>query len=166
MVTVPKSLSSKQKALMYAYAELEEDTPGQIHGVSLDRDEKAKTSSDTGAGKSKSSGTFTGGEHIHQANRDTDDHERNNSKTWTFLESLGDAYKSNKMYFVSGFVMAVIVSMYVMMHDPLDRFGANKYVTTLDNLPARDIDTNYGYQRAIKREREQHPELYQDLEEA
>ncbi|CAH1634899.1 unnamed protein product [Spodoptera littoralis] len=165
-IQVPKSLSSKQKALMYAYAELEEDTPGQIHGVSLDRDEKAKTSSDTGAGKSKSSGTFTGGEHIHQANRDTDDRERNNSKTWTFLESLGDAYKSNKMYFVSGFVMAVIVSMYVMMHDPLDRFGANKYVTTLDNLPTKDIDTNYGYQRAIKREREQHPELYQDLKEA
>lgn len=39
-VQVPKSLSSKQKALMYAYAELEEDTPGQIHGVSLDRDGK------------------------------------------------------------------------------------------------------------------------------
>ncbi|XP_022836353.1 protein tumorous imaginal discs, mitochondrial-like isoform X3 [Spodoptera litura] len=39
-IQVPKSLSSKQKALMYAYAELEEDTPGQIHGVSLDRDGK------------------------------------------------------------------------------------------------------------------------------
>ncbi|XP_026748735.1 protein tumorous imaginal discs, mitochondrial-like isoform X2 [Galleria mellonella] len=37
-IQVPKSLSEKQKALMYAYAELEEDTPGQIHGVSYDRD--------------------------------------------------------------------------------------------------------------------------------
>ncbi|XP_075982006.1 dnaJ homolog l(2)tid, mitochondrial-like isoform X2 [Anticarsia gemmatalis] len=39
-IQVPKSLSKKQKALMYAYAELEEDTPGQIHGVSFDRDGK------------------------------------------------------------------------------------------------------------------------------
>lgn len=39
---VPKSLSAKQKALIYAYAELEEDTPGQILGVSYDRDGKKK----------------------------------------------------------------------------------------------------------------------------
>ncbi|XP_013195480.1 protein tumorous imaginal discs, mitochondrial isoform X2 [Amyelois transitella] len=39
-IQVPKTLSDKQKALMYAYAELEEDTPGQIHGVSYDRDGK------------------------------------------------------------------------------------------------------------------------------
>ncbi|CAH2979441.1 unnamed protein product [Chilo suppressalis] len=39
-IQVPKSLSSKQKALICAYAELEEDTPGQIHGVSYDRDGK------------------------------------------------------------------------------------------------------------------------------
>ncbi|CAH0664128.1 unnamed protein product [Spodoptera exigua] len=165
-IQVPKSLSSKQKALMYAYAELEEDTPGQIHGVSLDRDEKAKTSSDTGGGKSESSETFMGGDHIHQANRDNDDHDRNNSKAWTFLENLSDAYRSNKMYFVSGFVMAVIVSALVMMNDPLDRYGANKYMERLDNLPTREIDTPYGYQRAIKREREQHPDLYKDLKEA
>ncbi|XP_050672908.1 protein tumorous imaginal discs, mitochondrial-like isoform X2 [Leptidea sinapis] len=39
-IQVPKVLSEKQKALMCAYAELEEDTPGQIHGVSYDRDGK------------------------------------------------------------------------------------------------------------------------------
>lgn len=128
--------------------------------------EKVKTSSDTGGGKSESSGTFKGGEHIHQANRDTDDYERNNSKAWTFLESLGDAYKTNKMYFVTGFVMAVFVSIFVMMHDPLDRYGAHKYMESLDNLPTRDMDTPYGYQRAIQRQREQHPELYQNLKEA
>ncbi|XP_034836403.1 protein tumorous imaginal discs, mitochondrial-like isoform X2 [Maniola hyperantus] len=37
-IQVPKTLSEKQKALVYAYAELEEDTPGQIQGVSYDRD--------------------------------------------------------------------------------------------------------------------------------
>lgn len=40
LLQVPKTLSEKQKALIYAYAELEEDTPGQIHGVSYDRDGK------------------------------------------------------------------------------------------------------------------------------
>ncbi|XP_038218941.1 protein tumorous imaginal discs, mitochondrial-like isoform X2 [Zerene cesonia] len=39
-IQVPKTLSDKQKALMYAFAELEEDTPGQIHGVTFDRDGK------------------------------------------------------------------------------------------------------------------------------
>ncbi|CAH0719062.1 unnamed protein product, partial [Brenthis ino] len=39
-IQVPKTLSDKQKALVYAYAEIEEDTPGQIHGVSYDRDGK------------------------------------------------------------------------------------------------------------------------------
>ncbi|XP_026331012.1 protein tumorous imaginal discs, mitochondrial-like isoform X2 [Hyposmocoma kahamanoa] len=37
-IVAPKSLTDKQKALLYAYAELEEDTPGQIHGVSYNRD--------------------------------------------------------------------------------------------------------------------------------
>ncbi|KAI8441003.1 hypothetical protein MSG28_009280 [Choristoneura fumiferana] len=37
-IQVPKTLTDKQKALVYAYAELEEDTPGQILGVSFDRD--------------------------------------------------------------------------------------------------------------------------------
>ncbi|GBP82144.1 Protein tumorous imaginal discs, mitochondrial [Eumeta japonica] len=37
-IQVPKTLSAKQRALLYAYAELEEDTPGQILGVSYDRD--------------------------------------------------------------------------------------------------------------------------------
>ncbi|XP_041969563.1 protein tumorous imaginal discs, mitochondrial-like isoform X2 [Aricia agestis] len=39
-IQVPKSLSKKQKALISAYAEIEDDTPGQIHGVSYDRDGK------------------------------------------------------------------------------------------------------------------------------
>ncbi|XP_013149130.1 PREDICTED: protein tumorous imaginal discs, mitochondrial-like isoform X2 [Papilio polytes] len=39
-IQVPKVLSGKQKALMCAYAELEEDTPGQVQGVSFDRDGK------------------------------------------------------------------------------------------------------------------------------
>ncbi|CAD7078177.1 unnamed protein product [Hermetia illucens] len=37
-IAVPKKLSQKQKALMQAYAELEEDTPGQIHGIAFKSD--------------------------------------------------------------------------------------------------------------------------------
>lgn len=39
-VKVPKHLNEKQKALMLAYAELEEDTPGQILGITLKKDGK------------------------------------------------------------------------------------------------------------------------------
>lgn len=42
LLQAPKSLTDKQKALLYAYAELEEDTPGQIHGVSYNRDGKKR----------------------------------------------------------------------------------------------------------------------------
>lgn len=44
-VAVPRTLSKKQKALMQAYAELEDDTPGQIYGVTYDKDGKPIKSS-------------------------------------------------------------------------------------------------------------------------
>ena len=37
-VTVPKSLSNEQRALIQAYAELEEDTPGIIRGITYKKD--------------------------------------------------------------------------------------------------------------------------------
>lgn len=37
-VIVPKRLKDKQKVLVQAYAELEEDTPGQILGVTFKKD--------------------------------------------------------------------------------------------------------------------------------
>lgn len=39
-VKIPKSLSEKQQALMLAYAELEQDTPGIIRGITLKKDGK------------------------------------------------------------------------------------------------------------------------------
>lgn len=39
-IVVPKRLQTKQKALIQAYAELEEDTPGQILGVTRRKDGK------------------------------------------------------------------------------------------------------------------------------
>ncbi|CAH2012547.1 unnamed protein product [Acanthoscelides obtectus] len=40
-ISVPKHLNNKQKALITAYAELEEDTPGQIMGVTYKTDGKS-----------------------------------------------------------------------------------------------------------------------------
>lgn len=37
-INVPKRLQTRQKALAQAYAELEEDTPGQILGVTYKKD--------------------------------------------------------------------------------------------------------------------------------
>lgn len=39
-VEVPKSLTSKQEALIQAYAELEENTPGTIRGITYKKDGK------------------------------------------------------------------------------------------------------------------------------
>lgn len=37
-IVVPKRLKEKQKALLQAYAEIEDDTPGQILGVTFKKD--------------------------------------------------------------------------------------------------------------------------------
>jgi DnaJ homolog subfamily A member 3 len=37
-VKIPRSLNAKQKALLQAYAEIEDDTPGVVHGISLQKD--------------------------------------------------------------------------------------------------------------------------------
>lgn len=39
-IKVPTSLSAKQRALIQAYAELEENTPGSIHGITTKKDGK------------------------------------------------------------------------------------------------------------------------------
>jgi len=37
-ITVPRKLNEKQRALLQAYAELEEDTPGIIRGITYKKD--------------------------------------------------------------------------------------------------------------------------------
>lgn len=48
-----------------------------------------------------------------------------------------------------------------MMSDPYDRAGINEYVNKFDERESRDVDLPFGYQNRIKREKEQHPELYE-----
>jgi DnaJ-class molecular chaperone len=37
-VKIPRSLNAKQKALLQAYAEIEDDTPGVVHGISRQKE--------------------------------------------------------------------------------------------------------------------------------
>lgn len=39
-IKVPRSLNAKQRALLQAYAEIEEDTPGVVHGIVYTKDGK------------------------------------------------------------------------------------------------------------------------------
>jgi DnaJ family protein A protein 3 len=43
-ISVPTKLNEKQQALIQAYAELEEDTPGIIRGITFKKDGKCITS--------------------------------------------------------------------------------------------------------------------------
>lgn len=56
-IQIPTKLNNKQKALIQAYAELEEDTPGQIMGVTFKTD--GKSSSGSGSSNSSSNPTST-----------------------------------------------------------------------------------------------------------
>ncbi|XP_063366052.1 protein tumorous imaginal discs, mitochondrial-like isoform X1 [Cydia amplana] len=145
-IKVPATLNEKQKALIYAYAELEEDTPGQILGVSYDRDENSKSNN-------KKQGT------IHEANRDTEDAPRDSTQP-SFLDNLAETYRVNKPYFVIGFVMSLILCSMVIMNDPQDRYGVDAYMNRRETEEDRSVKGPLGYQNAIRREKEKNPELY------
>ncbi|KAL7737798.1 hypothetical protein ACLKA6_006186 [Drosophila palustris] len=73
-IDIPKKLSKEQRALLEAYAELEEDTPGQIHGMAQRKDGSKKAT----AGASEATADSKGGsaESAYSSSEDT-----NRSKT-------------------------------------------------------------------------------------
>ncbi|KAH8407606.1 hypothetical protein KR222_007924 [Zaprionus bogoriensis] len=58
-IDVPKQLTKEQRALMEAYAELEQDTPGQIHGMAHRKDGSKKATESRSESKG-AGGTGTG----------------------------------------------------------------------------------------------------------
>ncbi|KOB72178.1 DnaJ-14 [Operophtera brumata] len=94
---------------------------------------------------------------IHPTNRDSEYSEKK-SKAWTLLESFAHSFYNNRTNFLAGFFMAVLLSYLAMYNDPSDKFGVNEYM----NQPSetKEFETPLGYQRTIKRQREQNPELY------
>ncbi|XP_026483250.2 protein tumorous imaginal discs, mitochondrial-like isoform X1 [Vanessa tameamea] len=148
-IQVPKTLSEKQKALVYAYAELEEETPGQIHGVSYDRD-----------ADSKKTGNANESQSIHEANREPET-ERDGTK-WTFIDSLLESLHKNRTSFVAGFVLSVIMCLFFLTNDPKDRYGVYKYVEKKESEgEARYPDVPLGYKDTIRKHKEKNPELYE-----
>ena len=123
--------------------------------------EKAKTSSDTDS-KTDTGTASKSQDKIHDANRDHDDDKSRRTKAWTFLDSLADSYRTNKVYFVTGFCMAVFMCIIAMVNDPADRYGAYEYIREIEERPNREIDKPYGYERALKRDRELNPDLYKE----
>lgn len=57
-----------------------------------------------------------------------------------------------------GFVLAVILGYFAMFNDPNDKYGVNEYMSQPPET--KELETPYGYQKTIKRQREQNPELY------
>ncbi|XP_064541757.1 protein tumorous imaginal discs, mitochondrial isoform X2 [Drosophila montana] len=61
-IEIPKKLSQEQRALLEAYAELEEDTPGQIHGMAQRKDGSAsETRTEAGTKPAAAAGTADSG---------------------------------------------------------------------------------------------------------
>ncbi|KPJ04427.1 hypothetical protein RR46_00514 [Papilio xuthus] len=103
---------------MCAYAELEEDTPGQVQGVSYDRDENIKNSS----GKNDIDSQ------IHRMNKDSEYNNKNESKTWTFIDSILDSCRNNTAAFGAGFLITVLIIFVLVVADPKDKVGLQDYV--------------------------------------
>ncbi|KAH8297125.1 hypothetical protein KR044_005194, partial [Drosophila immigrans] len=58
-IDIPKKLSKEQRALLEAYAELEEDTPGQIHGMAQRKDGSKKATAGASEDTKGSAGAAT-----------------------------------------------------------------------------------------------------------
>ncbi|VVD03674.1 unnamed protein product [Leptidea sinapis] len=146
-IQVPKVLSEKQKALMCAYAELEEDTPGQIHGVSYDRDESTKNSGSSDKDES---------ERIHPSNKDREESEQNSK--WTLFDSITDAFENNRAVFLTGFFISVFVGYLIMARNP-----NNVYIeeNIFGSVEGRPVDVPLGYKNTVKKQRDAYPDLYE-----
>lgn len=62
--------------------------------------------------------------------------------------------------------MAVFMCLIAITNDPEDRYGAYEYLRELEERPGREIDKPFGYERALQRDKELHPELYEEAQEA
>lgn len=114
--------------------------------------DKSKNSSKTN--KSDSS------EKIHPTNRDPGGGKRDKSKSWTFLDSMAETMRQNKVYFFTGFVLSAILCTFVILSDSSDRYGVHEYVMKHDYGSILDNDRPLGYERSLKKEKENNPELY------
>lgn len=113
--------------------------------------------------KSKNSGSTNksdGSENVHRLNRDSEDTERDRTKAWTFIESLADAFRSNKAAFLTGFFASILFGIIIMMNDPLDKYKMQERLRKWEEAEKGEIDKQMGYERTLQRQREENPRLY------
>lgn len=89
-------------------------------------------------------------EKIHCKNRDNDQG-NDNSRGWTFVDSIIETFRENKPAFLTGFVTAVILCYYTY-------YQPYSYGTT---EPERELDLPMGYERTIKKQKEMRPDLFE-----
>ncbi|KAG4079868.1 hypothetical protein HA402_014999 [Bradysia odoriphaga] len=103
-ITIPKKLTQEQKALLQAYAELEENTPGQIMGITHKTDGKSAngTMSDKYTQRSKDRDNYS-------------EHDPTNTVEYQ-KEQLGDS----KLYFFVGVFLVACAIFYASSRQTLD----------------------------------------------
>lgn len=121
-IQIPKKLTEKQRALLLAYAELEEDTPGQILGVVHKKDGKSKDGSASGSDDGQQ-GPETLSDKYTQKATDEPVYEEHDKK--------GSAeYKKSKhpinMYFVAGFAAVLFYGFIYFINDPIRVYEMSK----------------------------------------
>lgn len=107
-IQVPKKLTAKQKALVQAYAELEEDTPGQILGVVHKTDGKS-TNFEKAATNEPLSEKFT------QKANDEPAYKRHETEGTHEYARNNTSYKS---FFFLGFASILVLWLCVSLNDP------------------------------------------------
>lgn len=124
-IAVPKLLSKKQKALMQAYAEIEEDTPGQIYGVAYDRDGKNESTSNSG--DKKTSSNFENYSEPKMSNMNREKFNDKKSKEG-FFNILSMAYEDNRPVFLFGFLMSISCGiLWWFFNRPPDKPGKDNW---------------------------------------
>lgn len=98
-IVIPKSLSKKQKAVLQAYAEIEDDTPGQIYGIANNKD-----------GKPNDKKT----QEIFKSNREFDEKDPNDGKYNLFERSFTE-FTKDRFWFSLGFAASVFLATIFLM---------------------------------------------------
>lgn len=92
-IIIPKTLSKKQKAVLQAYAEIEDDTPGQIYGVANNKD-----------GKPDAKKT----QEIFKTNREFDEKDPNQGQ-YNMFDTLFTEFTKDKFWFIFGFGASIFI---------------------------------------------------------
>lgn len=117
-IQVPTKLNEKQKALIQAYAELEENTPGQILGVTFKTDGKSTTSDNNTSTSEKSSTDENISKKFTQGSFEDDNYkETDSTSTYAYRKEILDS-----RYYYSLGVCIVFVAFIVYTYNNMGSY--------------------------------------------